>query len=217
MKFKNNDKNVVFIHIPRTAGTYIEDDISRRYNIHKEWPKPNTDILFGLLQLKDNQFLTLQHLTLKEMIKFEFLTDKDSEIFTIIRNPYDRIISLHKNWFNKYNTLDEFLDKLISMKLDDYPFNGIETEKKNFDYLNMTDNIDDIKYFVLPQYYYITQDNNDYSVDVIKYEDMEKLNQKYGINLKYNNTQNTYNFTDSQREKIYNIYRKDFENFNYEK
>lgn len=217
MKFKIKDRNIIFVHIPRTAGTYIEDSISQKYGLLKNWPHPNTDVLFGLQKLKDGQFLTLQHLTLKEMINFGFLEDKNSEIFTIIRNPYDRIISLHKNWFSKYESLDEFLDKLISMRLDDYDFNGIVTNKENFNYLNMTDNIDDIKYFVLPQYYYIIQDNNDYNVDIIKYENMEKLNMKYNLNLRYKNTNTNHSFTETQREKIYKIYKKDFEYFGYAK
>jgi hypothetical protein len=217
MKFNYDNKESVFIHIPRTAGTYVEDNISQKFNTIKVWPTPNTETLFGLLKLNDYHFLTLQHLTLKEMVKFGFLNDKNTELFTIVRNPYDRVISLHKNWFSKYKTLDEFLDKLITMELDNYPFNGIVTKKENFNYLNMADNIDDIKYFVLPQYYYIAQDNNDYNVDVIKYENMEQLNNKYGINLKYNTTQNNYIFTKTQREKIYKIYKKDFEHFEYER
>ena len=217
MKFKFNNKDIFFIHIPRTAGTYIEDSISRKYGILKKWPEPNTEILFGLLKMKENHFLTLQHLTLKEMIKFGFLDNKDAEIFTVIRNPYDRIISLYKNWFNKYETLDMFLDKLISMKLDEYTFNGIVTNKKDFNYLNMTDDIDDIRYFVLPQYYYIMQDGNEYGVDVIKYEEMEKINTKYGTNLKYSNRGGKYDFSDSQRDKIYQIFKKDFEYFEYDR
>ena len=47
----------------------------------------------------------------------------------------------------------------------------------------MTSNISEIKYFVLPQYYYINN-NEDYKVNIIKYDEMESLNDILKIKCK---------------------------------
>ena len=100
MKF-DNDK-VIFIHIPRTAGTYIESQLCKKYNCVNKWPTPNKKNLFGLYKIKDDNYLTLQHLTLREMIKYQFINKNQENqfIFTLIRNPYQRLISLYEYWFN---------------------------------------------------------------------------------------------------------------------
>uniref|UniRef100_A0A6C0BT36 Sulfotransferase domain-containing protein n=1 Tax=viral metagenome TaxID=1070528 RepID=A0A6C0BT36_9ZZZZ len=213
MKFDKG--KIVFIHIPRTAGSYIEDKLCDKYNCKKKWPEPNKENLFGLYKVKDYNYLTLQHLTLNEMIKYEFI-EKNIEnqfIFTIIRNPYDRVLSLYKNWFKAYKTFDIFLDKLVELNLDKYEHNGIETNNINFNSRNMTSNISEIKYFVLPQYYYINN-NEDYKVNIIKYDEMESLNDILKLNVKFNDHSNN-NFTDIQKDKIYTIYKIDFDKFNF--
>ena len=71
MKF--ND--VIFIHIPRTGGTYIESLLCKKYNVNINWPDVNNKNLFGLKKLNDYNYLTLQHLTLNEMVKYNYFED----------------------------------------------------------------------------------------------------------------------------------------------
>jgi len=215
MKF-DKDK-VIFIHIPRTSGTYIEGRLCKKYNCKLNWPEPNKENLFGLYKIEDNNYLTLQHLTLKEMIKYEFINKniENQFIFTVIRNPYDRVASLYKNWFKKYETFDKFLEELEKLNLDNYQHNGIVTNNKNFNYINMTSNLSEIKYFVLPQYYYI-DNNENYEVNIIKYEEIENLNDILKLDLKFNKRCNN-NLTEVQKNKIYNIYKIDFEKFGFQK
>ena len=215
MKF-DKDK-VIFIHIPRTAGSYVESQLCKKYNCKLRWPEPNEINLFGLYKVKDNHYLTLQHLTLNEMIKYKFINKniENQFIFTIIRNPYDRVLSLYKNWFNKYKTLDLFLDELEKLNLDKYQHNGIVTNNKNFNYKNMTSNLSEIKYFVLPQYYYI-DNNENYKVNIVKYDEIETLNETFKLNIKFKKPGNN-NLTEIQKNKIYNIYKIDFDKFSFQK
>lgn len=215
MKF-DKDK-VIFIHIPRTAGSYVESQLCKKYNCKLRWPEPNEINLFGLYKVKDNHYLTLQHLTLNEMIKYKFINKniENQFIFTIIRNPYDRVLSLYKNWFNKYKTLDIFLDELEKLNLDKYQHNGIVTNNKNFNYENMTSNLSEIKYFVLPQYYYI-DNNENYKVNIVKYDEIETLNEMFKLNIKFKKSGNN-NLTEIQKNKIYNIYKIDFDKFSFQK
>ena len=41
MKF--NQDQIVFIHIPRTAGSYIEKQLCEKYQCKQNWPQENTE------------------------------------------------------------------------------------------------------------------------------------------------------------------------------
>jgi len=73
MKFIDNGKDIIFIHIPRTAGTYIEKLLCNKYNINLDWPHGPKENLFGLEKINETNYYTLQHLTIKEMINNNFI------------------------------------------------------------------------------------------------------------------------------------------------
>lgn len=113
---KNNEKIIyVFIHIPKTGGTSIEDYFFRKKHI-----KRNSDSLFGFIpQFKE----PLQHLQYSKIVNnYKKIIDIPGTIvkyFSVVRNPYDRIISelfyikmINKNSSKKeiYNSIKEFLE-----------------------------------------------------------------------------------------------------------
>lgn len=217
MKFQGNQ--VVFIHIPRTAGTYIERKLCEKFKGKRAWPRPNLENLFGLLKIDDSNYYTLQHLTLTEMVNNEFIQQEAGQyIFSIVRHPYERAVSLQRNWFRRaYRNLDLFLDKLLEMELDHYGHQGILTQRPDFNAGNMTQRIEDVRYFVIPQHHYVECSDSDYQVEIIQYHEMEKLNGDLDLQIVFDDQNREPDLTGEQREKIYEIYQQDFERFGFER
>jgi len=142
--FNNNDVNILLIHIPKTGGTSLEKYFSQKYNI-----KLNNKALFGGLDKKtqlDNNIVVnsfLQHITYQTIFKYNNFFNINYEnitIITIVRNPYERIIS------------DLFYLKKININSSkDEVFDIIKT------YLT-SDNLDNHN---IPQYVFITNDNKE--------------------------------------------------------
>ena len=95
--FKNDDINVLLVHIPKTGGTSLESYFYSKFKIPK-----NNNSLFShiktkrLLDAKMNINSTLQHITYNQMVKYSkiFNIDFDNiKIISIVRNPYERLVS----------------------------------------------------------------------------------------------------------------------------
>ena len=169
----------IFIHIPKNAGTSIEE-------------------YFG------NESVRIQpskHADIHE-IKSRFKNSYNNyKKFTIIRNPYDKMVSwyfyLKKNLGN-YNVIE---------------FNDWIKDPSKFWHAN-----DPIS-FLKPQYDWI-----DDTVEIIKFENLNKeinsfFNKK--INLPVTNKSNHNNYLEYYNKQsldiIYDKYKKDFIKFNYKK
>ena len=96
--FNNDELNLLFIHIPKAGGSSVEIYISNKYSI-----KLDTSTLYGFFSddfKKQNDITkihSLQHYTynelydMREILNIDF-TD-DLKLFTIVRNPYYRLLS----------------------------------------------------------------------------------------------------------------------------
>lgn len=86
--FEDKQKPLLFIHIPKTGGTFVEDEFKKyNYNVGRHDPNKN---------LRTNSTCSFWHTPLKSNKKINF---KDYITFTVVRDPYDRIISEY-NWAN---------------------------------------------------------------------------------------------------------------------
>ena len=93
----DRQSKLIFVHIPKTAGTSVESALT----LHGDWRKENRFNCFG--QISSRSLLSrnlssnfMQHLRLHE-IQFvlgeEFF---DYEIFTVVRNPWTRFLSSYR-------------------------------------------------------------------------------------------------------------------------
>ena len=85
---------LIFVHIPKTAGTSVELAL----NLHGDWRRENLCNLFG--QIKSQALLRknltsnfLQHLKLHEIQSFMGDEFADYEVFTVVRDPWTRFLS----------------------------------------------------------------------------------------------------------------------------
>jgi hypothetical protein len=203
--FKNNNINLLFIHIPKTGGTSLEKYFSSKYNIPL-----NNDSLFGQnKKFNVNVHAYLQHILYKTVINYKsnFKIDTNNlEIITIVRNPYNKIIS------------DLFNFKLI--KVNSTPLEVYEAIKKFIKLDNKT-----VDNHNIPQNLFI-RDSNDQILSNIKILHTETLNNDMK-NLGYsdfdiyenknkNKITNYMNYLNNAAIKVINYcYHDDFVLFNY--
>jgi len=90
------DRSILFIHIPKTGGSSIEQALG----IYGPWELENQEILFGLIQSAEllahgwgSAFL--QHLGWRELQQqWDF---SGAKIFAAVRNPWARFASVYTN------------------------------------------------------------------------------------------------------------------------
>ena len=174
------EHKAIFIHIPKNAGTSIET----------------------LFTNKSFRIQPYKHANIHE-IKKKFPEIYNSyRKFTIIRNPYDKMVS----WYF-------YLKKQIGEDHNVIEFSEWLKDPFKFWHVN------DPTYFLDSQHTWV-----DDTVVLIKYENLDKeLNQFFGkeINLPITNKSDHDHFSSYYNKEssniIYNKYKKDFEKYNYKK
>jgi hypothetical protein len=208
--FKNNDINLLFIHIPKTGGSSVEQYLSNKYNIEL-----NKKSLWMYLNKNEKESMsihtTLQHITYKTIIQNSSLFDiefDDLKIITIVRNPYERLIS-DLFYLNKIN--------INTTKEQTY----LEIKKHLF--INTSTLLDNHN---IPQYLYVCDENNEIykNIKILHTETLDDDMKNIGFtdfDIRKNcniHKLNYYNYLNNNSIKlINNFYNKDFEIFNYQK
>lgn len=194
--YKNN---VLFIHIPKTSGTYIEKQL-KNYEIGNNFGYVNSMSTYK------------QHLTFMQYKELYGDIFNNSLIFTIIRNPYDRLYSAYKQRY-KSSSDPYLIDMMKSDNFEDFVLNKLEkilhngnTHKGNITH-------------ILPQSNFIQHCMN--YVKIIKYENLNSLStilkdNDLNVDIIFNNTNDNYicNYNDLMINKIQMLYKSDIELYN---
>jgi hypothetical protein len=206
--FANDIVNLLLIHIPKTGGESLEKYFSELYNI----PLDNNSIYWFVadyIQLEYNVTInsSLQHLTYQTLMKYKDFLSIDTnnlEILTIVRNPYERIVS-DLFWFNKIN-------------VDTSPAEVYETMKTY-----LTDEV--LDNHNIPQHLFLIDETNQLikNVTILRTEtltnDMINLGYtRFNVRVNYNkHTLNYYDYLNDDSIQLINcFYKDDFKLFNYD-
>lgn len=196
------EKNILFIHIPKTGGTVIEKSIKKTYKQTLYSTKTNNLLPqpFNKISLQHQFFTTIRNHKKKLSVIF-----KNIKIFSVVRNPYDRIIS------------DLFWLKLIKK---DYSAEEVLDVLKN-NYIDRTD----LDNHNVPQYKFITNKNEKIfpCITLFKTETLNDDNKKINeflnidIDIQQKNINKDYSrYLNEESISIINKhYKKDFEIFGY--
>ena len=172
LKYKKKNNDLKFVHITKTSGSYIED-IALEKNIF--WGRFDDKL----------QYLKIKYLRTGHAFgspwhePIVYLNEKpyneNTKLFTIVRNPYDRIISeCCCEWGTKFV-------KELKTKDD---FNKYITER-----VSKANELDFSFHHFLPQHIYTHDSNKRQIVDyIIKYENIDEFNalmKLYSIEIKY--------------------------------
>jgi hypothetical protein len=195
---KNEQHKFIFIHIPKTGGTSIENAFKKR--------------------IKGNR----KHLTMSD---YENELESDIEkyfIFSVIRNPWDRLVSywkyrqgkIHAPIDGKMNIFNDWLKFISSLNLDD--LRG-KTEKSN---------IPDFRMGLDSQFNSLINKQNKINVNLVRFENLQNdfntICDKIGIkrhHLPHKNKSRHKHYTEYYNEETKQIvaekYEKDIEYFDY--
>lgn len=193
----NDNLKTIFIHIPKNAGISIEES------------------LFAC---------KIGHKTIKQFEDFDKNKFEDYWKFTVVRNPYDRLVSAF--FFLKAggrNNIDLKWSKKNLKNINNFENFVIELEKEEF-----RKSILSWQHFK-PQYLYLLNNKEKIDLDFIARiesieQDFKTIKKHLGINgatLKHSNKSERKNWTEYYNKKtkkiVYQIYKEDFELLNYEK
>lgn len=201
--------NLLFIHIPKTGGSVIEDALQKK-NIKSTLIQRGQPVAGICNHLLDHpyKYNSLQHqfystiYTFRDKLNVNF---ENIRVFSVVRNPYDRIIS------------DLIWLKLVN--IDASPQKVFDVIKNNYLYRTDLDNHNQ------PQYKFITDDNLVIYPNIILFrcESLNEINDKLNdfigvsINIRKSNVNKNYSkYLNQDSIHIINeFYKKDFELFNY--
>ncbi|MGX9365641.1 sulfotransferase family 2 domain-containing protein [Desulfoplanes sp. PS50] len=114
--FSKNNKNILFIHIPKSAGSSIE-----QFGVDSGWIESFSVQGKSLRELKFYK-CTPQHLH-NEPLQYIFNLHEFDSIFTVVRNPFSRLKSeYYWQYSKKITALD--VDEWVAHTFDQYEHNS---------------------------------------------------------------------------------------------
>ena len=192
------DANLLFIHIPKTGGTSLEEYLLKKYNqtVHDSDKNKIIPIMKRLF---------LQHYTYDEIYKNRQVLgvnfDDNLKIITIVRNPYDRLISdmLYLRFINKNSSPEQIYNVIKNKYL-------YEKDLYNHN---------------IPQYKFLIDENKNVipNLKIFKTETLTTELKEYGFtdyDGKDSSTDYSKYLNNDSIKLINKFYKKDFELFGYD-
>ena len=188
---------LIFIHIPKCAGVTVWEGLSLsscRCNLINDKVAPVYQHMLPN-QLKDKYIGQARWNSYKKM--------------TIIRNPYDRVVS---DYFWIVSKVGEFstykFDEFLSLR-EDVVHNNKYAENMYYDHF-------------YPMHFYFEGIEYDH---VLRFEtlktELPKIRKMFNIEKPFKKTNSTnhssFKLTQQQKNRIYKLYKQDFKQFNYPK
>jgi len=215
--------NMIFIHIPKNAGTSIEESIWEYYGdelpsiIKKLIKMSKAPIVCDVLvkkKLYENKiaeivstfFIKFYH---KTILDYKADISKNNPItFTVVRHPQNRLISLYKYMqFYKYISFEEFLKKFV-LNCKSHNFSSRFTTTQVSFLCNETGNLDErihiLRYETLDLDWYNFCKKYDIKCYKLVYENKSVTNKSVDVI-----------WTDEMRKIVYDKYKDDFTTFGY--
>ena len=204
--FKGLSESILFIHIPKTGGSSIENYFSKKYEMQLCTETP--PFIYNFIEFKTS----LQHQTLNTILKnkkFFNVTMVNTSVITIVRNPYARLISqlFWSNLINK-DTIQQNIFEVIKRIFNEYKSDN-----------SIYDN------HIRPQYEFLLYKNKiNKNIKILKTENLNKMmfdlgytdfNNHIHMNI---NTANYMKYLNKDSINLINVfYHEDFTRFNYSK
>lgn len=218
-------KKFLYIHIPKTAGTYIETVLG----LFKKFPLwSHGDRLWNRTVQHYPLYLIIDMIYKKNIKEYQGyaigmnINLRQYYIFTTVRHPYDRFLSAYNQYPDRCNqAFKDIIQKRSAKDFAKYLLKRINKEGYNFMKYGSYHQFE-------PMYLFIKQKYTNYKVHIFKTDDekftenVKNLCQKFKIvpkNLTKFINKGTYKkqLDDELKELIYKIYKMDFDYFKYEK
>jgi hypothetical protein len=194
--------DLIFIHIPKTGGSYISNQLDKSAE--------------NVLTNRIYHHNISRHYTLEDIQSFNEIRINSTFIFTLIRNPISKIISTYyffkncKILFPEMDMYLDFVEKTMS-----------EKTYLDYNYLMsfLKENRIDLNHF-RPQVEFVQSEIlriHCYRLESQLKEISDLLSSKYSVDISQLNFRNNHfdKITDSQKERIRDLYKEDFDYFNY--
>jgi hypothetical protein len=203
----SHDLRCIFVHVPKTGGTSIEDVI---------WPSPRTeeDLWMGFVSVRGNKYQTggLQHLLARQIrqeVGLKIFADYFK--FAVVRNPWDRAVSQFC-----YTRIRTDLHELI----------GMTAETSFSEYLHLIEGHEHVQW--QPQFEFLHDANGSSLIDFVgRFERLEQdartIFSRVGVEagtLPHTNASDRQPYREyfdaSTRRRVERLYGQDIEAFGYE-
>jgi hypothetical protein len=201
--YKNETTNILFIHIPKTGGTVLENEMSMIFE-QQLYAENDNDLLpypFNKISLHHQFYSTIYNY--RDLLNVDF---NNIKIFAFVRNPYTKIVS--DLFFYKFINENNSQEEVYSLIKNEYIPNDLDNHN-------------------IPQYKFLINENNELvdEIKIFKTENLnicnEEINNYLGVNINLNSenaNKDYFKYLNKDSINLINdFYDKDFKLFNYEK